>query len=92
MKWTKWLSDRHSNFRKVIKLAGVENDIGNYRPIVQRMSFGFICLHGVSYPITLLDFNTKLKKKILEEIIEGQREWTQKSSQCYKDTFKLIIF
>ncbi len=48
---------------EVIKLAGVEDYLGNWAYFVNRMSFGFInCLHGVSYPITLLYFNTKLRK------------------------------
>ncbi len=48
---------------EVIKLAGVEDYVGNWAYFVQRLSFGLInCLHGVSYPITLLYFNTKLRK------------------------------
>ena len=48
---------------EVLKLSGVENYLGNWAYFVRRMSHGFIsCLHGVSYPITLLYFNTKLRK------------------------------
>ena len=48
---------------EVLKLSGVENYLGNWAYFVRRMSYGFIsCLHGVSYPITLLYFNTKLRK------------------------------
>ncbi len=48
---------------EVIKLAGVEDYLGNWAYFARRMSYGFIsCLHGVSYPITLLYFNTKLRK------------------------------
>ncbi len=48
---------------EVIKLAGVEDYLGNWAYFARRMSYGIIsCLHGVSYPITLLYFNTKLRK------------------------------
>ena len=66
---------------EVIKLAGVEDYLGNWAYFARRMSYGFIsCLHGVSYPITLLYFNTKLRGNIL---LECQTEWTQKSSHSY---------
>ncbi len=49
-------------FSEVIKLAGVDY-LGNWAYFARRMSFAFIsCLHGVSYPITLLYFNTDLRK------------------------------
>ena len=48
---------------EVIKLAGVEDYLGNWAYFARRMSYGIIsCLHGVSYPITLLHFNTMLRK------------------------------
>ena len=48
---------------EVIKLAGVEDYLGNWAYFARRMSYAFISyLHGVSYPITLLHFNTKLRK------------------------------
>ncbi len=48
---------------EVIKLAGVKDYLGNWAYFTRRMSFAIIgCLHGVSYPITLLHFNTKLRK------------------------------
>ena len=48
---------------EVIKLAGVEDYLGNWAYFTSRMSNAVIsCLHGVSYPITLLYFNTKLRK------------------------------
>ena len=50
-------------FSEVLKLAEVEDYLGNWAYFTRRMSFGFCsCLHGVSYPITLLYFNTKLRK------------------------------
>ncbi len=55
-----YLHDGHCNFRSD-KASGSERlpwKLGLFRK-----SFGFInCLHGVSYPITLLYFNTKLRK------------------------------
>ncbi len=48
---------------EVLKLAGVEDYLGNWAYFARRMSNAVIsCLHGVSYPITLLYFNTKLRK------------------------------
>ena len=48
---------------EVIKLAGVEDYLGNWAYFARRMSYAFIsCLHGVSYPITLLYLNTTLRK------------------------------
>ncbi len=71
---------------ELIKLAGVENYLGNWTYFVQRMSFGFInCLHGVSYPITLLYFNTKLRKNWRKYFNRRSNRWIQKSSPCNKD-------
>ena len=48
---------------EVLKLAGVEDYLGNWAYFVRRMTFACVdSLHGVSYPITLLYFNTKLRK------------------------------
>ena len=72
---------------EVLKLSGVENYLGNWGYFVCRMSYGFIsCLHGVSYPITLLYFNTKLTG-----FLEGQTEWTQKLLQRNSD-YNYILY
>ena len=48
---------------EVLQLAGVEDYLGNWAYFVRRMTFACVgSLHGVSYPITLLYFNTKLRK------------------------------
>ena len=48
---------------EVLMLVGVKDYLGNWAYFARSMSYAFInCLHGVSYPITLLYFNTKLRK------------------------------
>ncbi len=48
---------------EVLKLAEVEDYFGNWDYFAKRMVFAFVnTLHGVSYPIALLYFNTKLRK------------------------------
>ncbi len=48
---------------EVLKLAQVEDYFGNWDYFAKRMVFTFVnSLHGVSYPIALLYFNTKLRK------------------------------
>ncbi len=49
---------------EVLKLAGVEKYFGNRDYFVRRMTFNLVnIVHGVSYPIALLYFSTKLRKK-----------------------------
>ena len=60
---------------EVLMLAGVKDYLGNWGYFARSMSFAFIsCLHGVSYPITLLYFNTKLRKN-------WKRYFTRKSNR-----------
>ena len=59
---------------EVLKLAGVEDYLGNWSYFTRRMSNAVIsCLHGVSYPITLLYFNTKLRKNWRKYFLRSNR-------------------
>ncbi len=50
-------------FSEVLKLAGVEDYIGNWAVLGSELSYAIgRFLQGVSYPITLLIFSTKLRK------------------------------
>ncbi len=67
-------------FSEVLKLAGVENHIGNWAFTAVRLSFGIVGYsQGVSYPITLLIFSTKLRRS-------WRNLFTKKSNRIHTDT------
>ncbi len=56
-------------FSEVLRLAGVEDYLGNWAYFANRIVFAFVnILHGISYPIALLYFNTKLRKNWKEQL------------------------
>ncbi len=66
-------------FSEVLKLAGVKDYLGNWANFVEEMIYAFInFLHGVSYPITLLYFNTRLRKNWREQL-------TRNSNRVHSD-------
>ncbi len=66
-------------FSEVLKLAGVNDYLGNWANFAEEMIYAFInFLHGVSYPITLLYFNTRLRKNWREQL-------TRKSNRVHSE-------
>ncbi len=67
-------------FSEVLKLAGVKDYLGNWANFAEGVTFAFIsCLQGVSYPITLLYFNTRLRKNWREQLC------TRKSNRVHSE-------
>ena len=65
---------------KVLRLAGVEDYLGNWAYFARRMTFNLVsCLQGVSYPITLLYFNTKLR-------MNWKKQYTRRSNRVDLET------
>ncbi len=67
-------------FSEVFKSAGVEDHIGNWAFTATELSFGIVGYsQGVSYPITLLIFSTKLRRS-------WRNLFTKKSNRVLTDT------
>ncbi len=61
-------------FSEVLRLAGVEDYLGSWTYFANRIAFAFVnILHGISYPIALLYFNTKLRKNWKKQLTNSRR-------------------